>query len=131
MTTSREAFEEKYQRSADDPTSAEMLAVWDAAWQAAVKQSLATAETLMPEPAFRLRWHAGRYTVSKPNIGSTDVYTADQMREAIRAATERAAKVCEAEAVDPVEGSDGDQAYNLAIRHCAAAIRGEGGADGR
>jgi hypothetical protein len=39
----------------------------------------------MPEPAFKLRWHAqdARYTVSKPNIGDTDVYTADQMRAAL------------------------------------------------
>ena len=40
-----------------------------------------------PEPSFKLRWHddGARYTVSKPNIGDTDVFTADQLREAYAA----------------------------------------------
>ena len=43
-----------------------------------------TKDNLPPEPAFRLRWHddGARYTVSKPNIGDTDVYTADQVAAA-------------------------------------------------
>jgi len=51
------------------------------------------------------------------------LFTATQMREAILAATERAAKVAEAESVEEI--GDGDAAYNMAIRHCAAAIRGD------
>jgi len=71
------AFEEKYQRSAQDPASAEMLSIWNDAWDAA---------------------------------------------------TERAAKACEAENVE--ELTDGDLAYNMATRHCAAAIRGSGRGEG-
>jgi len=50
------------------------------------------------------------------------LYTATQMREAILAATERAAKVCEQHAVDApfMEG-------HLSAMECAAAIRGDGG----
>ena len=64
-------------------------------------------EALMPEPEFRLRWHSisARYTVSKPDIGDTAVYTATQMREAILAATERAAKVLEALRDDHCKGT--------------------------
>ena len=78
-------------------------------------------EALMPEPAFRLRWHSisARYTVSKPDIGDTDVYTATQMRAAILAATERAAM--KVEEVGPKEG-----ALKLVTEGFAAAIRGDG-----
>lgn len=50
-------------------------------------------EALMPEPAFRLRWHSVRaaYSVSKPDIGDTNVYTADQVCEAMKAVAERCA----------------------------------------
>ena len=41
-----------------------------------------------------------------------------------REATERAAKLAEAEVVE--ELTDGDLAYNMATRHCAAAIRAGG-----
>lgn len=36
----------------------------------------------LPEPTFKLWWDSknARYTVSKPNIGDTDVFAADQMR---------------------------------------------------
>lgn len=39
-------------------------------------------EIKLPEPAFRLRWDgaSASYRVSKPNIGDTDVYTAEQVR---------------------------------------------------
>lgn len=97
-------------------------------------------EALMPEPAgFRTRYRsepemigyypwtyadAGRRRrrYDRPECEYEDLFTADQMREAIRDATERAAKVAEAEAVEEVD--DSDVAYNTAIRHCAAAIRG-------
>lgn len=51
----------------------------------------------LPEPAFRLLWKYGEYRVTKPNIGDTDVYTADQLRAAVLAERERCAKVCEAD----------------------------------
>jgi len=38
MTLTRQDFEAQYQRSADDPSSAEMLAIWEAAWQAATER---------------------------------------------------------------------------------------------
>lgn len=39
MSTSHEAFEAHYQRSAEDPASAEMLAVWEAAWKVAIDRA--------------------------------------------------------------------------------------------
>lgn len=39
----------------------------------------------LPEPAFQLWWDGYRYKVSKPYIGDTDVYTADQLRAAVLA----------------------------------------------
>lgn len=44
----------------------------------------ASRAATLPAPAFRLRWHAvgARYTVSEPNIGDTDCYTADQISAA-------------------------------------------------
>lgn len=33
----------------------------------------------LPAPAFRLTWRDGTYRVSKPNVGDTDCFTADQM----------------------------------------------------
>lgn len=46
-----------------------------------------TPEIELPEPAFKLIWrqHWGNYAVSKPNIGDTDCYTAEQVRAAILA----------------------------------------------
>jgi hypothetical protein len=49
----------------------------------------------LPEPAFRLMWKHGAYYVDKPEIGDTDVYTAEQVRalldevEALTADAER------------------------------------------
>lgn len=45
----------------------------------------------LPEPAFKLYWRGdlAAYKVSKPNIGDTDVYTADQLRTAVAAALGR------------------------------------------
>ena len=45
----------------------------------------------LPEPAFRLKWTGSAYKVDKPDIGDTDVYTADQLRAAVEA--ERARRV--------------------------------------
>ena len=41
----------------------------------------------LPEPEFQLKWHSSpaAYRVSKPNIGDTDVYTAEQMQAAYAA----------------------------------------------
>jgi hypothetical protein len=84
-------------------------------------------EALMPEPAFKLTWRGdlARYFVSKPNIGNTDVFTADQVRAAILGATERAAKVVEHYAASYADIPEPD-----ATRVCenlAAAIRGDRG----
>lgn len=51
MSTSHEAFEAHYQRSAEDPASAEMLAVWEAAWKAAVERAAALCADV-DEPAW-------------------------------------------------------------------------------
>lgn len=97
-------------------------------------------EALMPEyVGFRTRYRSepgmiGYYPWTYADVGRRrpqydrpafeyeNLYTASQMREAILAATERAAKLCEDEVVE--ELTDGDLAYNMATRHCAAAIRG-------
>lgn len=73
-------------------------------------------ETLMPEPAFK-----GLASHTAWPFPRMDYYTAAQMRAMFDAATGRAAKLCENEAVE--ELTDGDLAYNMATRHCAAAIR--------
>jgi len=85
----------------------------------------AELEALMPKPSFRLTWYnnTATYHVSKPNIGGDhDCYTADQMREAILAATERAAKLATQFAYDAaIKYADGyvvdfDQEVGDAIR---------------
>lgn len=63
-----------------------------------------TEEQELPEPAFRLTWNGSAYYVSKPNIGDTDCYTADQMRAALAAHPKPAA---------PTTVSD-DRLYELA-----------------
>lgn len=91
----------------------------------------ADLEALMPEPTYI--YHASRiegeddlFEVAVSGRveceSCTLLFTADQVRETMQAATERAAKVVEAEAVE--ETGLGDHVYNLAIKHCAAAIRG-------
>lgn len=73
----------------------------------------------LPEPAFRLKWVGGEYKVTKPNIGNTDVYTADQLRAAVLAERERCAKVCESQRMKSAPTGD----YDIACEDCAAAIR--------
>jgi len=70
-------------------------------------------EALMPKPYIRRATFGG-------------LYTATQMREAILAATERAATSCEQRAVDApfMEG-------HLSAMECAAAIRGDAASTGR
>lgn len=55
----------------------------------------------MPGPAFRLLWNGISYTVSKPGIGATDVYTAAQVRafgrECLRSHGEAIAELIEAD----------------------------------
>lgn len=55
----------------------------------------------LPEPAFRLKWDgsSSSYKVDKPNIGDTDVYTAEQVNALVSAAA------------DPILWTDG---YSLA-----------------
>lgn len=96
----------------------------------------------MPEPAFKLTWRGdlARYFVSKPNIGNTDVFTADQVREVIHAATERAAKQVPTSWLDPmltgpdaVPGIDkvDTRTVEALLHRIAAAIRArDGGGQG-
>lgn len=77
----------------------------------------------LPDPSFKLVWRSdeARYLVSKPNIGSTDVFTADKMRErdvqiwnlARKQALEEAARLCDE--MQPIPASE--------PRHCAEDIR--------
>jgi hypothetical protein len=101
-------------------------------------------EALMPEPVgFRSRYRSepemiGHYPWSwegagrrrrkydRPECDYEDLFTADQVREAMQAATERAAKVCAAAEMSPVV-DDQDRLFNYAVNYCAAAIRGTGG----
>jgi hypothetical protein len=51
----------------------------------------------LPEPAFRLTWNEGQaqYRVSKPRIGDTDVFTAEQVRAIVaRDRAQRGVAVC-------------------------------------
>lgn len=41
----------------------------------------------LPEPAFRLTWRDGAYRVSKPNIGDTYCYTAEQVIALLKGCT--------------------------------------------
>lgn len=99
----------------------------------------ADLEALMPEPAgFRTRYRSEpgmighypwtyadatrrRHKYDRPEHEYEDLFTADQVREAMLAATERAAKLCEQRAVDApfIEG-------HYSAMECAAAIRSGG-----
>lgn len=82
---------------------------------------------LMPEPVGYIPFPGEFYPPDqldaevKDDPFTTRVYSHAQMRAMFDAATERAAKLCEEEVVE--ELTDGDLAYNMATRHCAAAIR--------
>lgn len=86
-------------------------------------------ETLMPEPAthrYRTFGHGPRWQLAGKHTppDAEPLYTPTQMREAILAATERAAKVC-----DNIEdGAEfvGDTRAARTAEGCAAAIRGAG-----
>ena len=85
----------------------------------------------LPEPAFRLMWVNGAYKVTKPNIGDTDVYTADQLRAAVAAEREACAKVCES-IVDEYTRLNSRRAPGLRFEaevgamKCESAIRARG-----
>jgi hypothetical protein len=87
-TPTTEAFEAKYQRSAEDPTSAEMLAIFSEGWNARGT----FPEALMPEPVATV--DADGFLVVLGSYIPTHAkrYTADHLHAVIRAATERAAK---------------------------------------
>lgn len=95
-------------------------------------------EALMPEPAahrYMSHGHSSRWQLAGQAVppSAEPLYTADQLRAAMQSVEERAAKkereecakLCEDECVEIV--GDGDQAYNLAAEHCAAAIRAREG----
>lgn len=48
----------------------------------------------LPKPEFKLLWKSGEYKVTKPSIGDTDVYTADQMLAYGRLVAVRCAELC-------------------------------------
>lgn len=73
-------------------------------------------EALMPEPYDGMPHHEG--------LGIVDGYTADQMREAIKAAAEWAAKVAEEEC--GYANCAGNLGAQLASERIATAIRGGG-----
>jgi hypothetical protein len=84
----------------------------------------------LPEPHFTLRWYPASavYKVSKPNVGTEDCYTADQMRAyaiaAVAAERERCAQI--AEAMRPHGGRMWDEAQmscHNALTDCAMHIR--------
>jgi len=97
-------------------------------------------DALMPEPiGFRTRYRGepemiGHYPwtyadaarrrrkYDRPACEYEDLYTADQMREAIRAATERAAKLCDEHGEWYFENHDSQASQ--AADACAEAIRG-------
>ena len=63
------AFEEKYQRSAQDPASAEMLSIWNEAWDAATERAAKVCDE-----------HAANLT----SIGFRGRETAEECATAIR-----------------------------------------------
>lgn len=86
-------------------------------------------EALMPEPAahrYMSHGHSSRWQLAGRAVppDAEPLYTADQMREAIRAATERAAKLCEDEAGGAA--FVGNLGAQLATERIAAAIRNGG-----
>jgi len=103
----------------------------------------ADLEALMPEPAgYRTRYRSepemiGHYPwtyadaerrrrkYDRPECEYEDLFTADQMREAILGATERAAKLCD----DIADGAAfvGDTRAEKSSEGCAAAIRARTG----
>lgn len=70
-----------------------------------------TAEVELPDP----------YVYS---ASGRPLYTAEQVRQIREQDRERYAKLCEAERVGNEPPNPEDDAYNAAIEHCAAAIRG-------
>lgn len=93
----------------------------------------------MTTEAMRAEFEAfanGKYELKLRRSGGYDSGTTEGAWRTWRAATlterERAAKVCDAEHVgDGVNDecdSEGDKAYNMALRHAASAIRKGGGA---
>ena len=78
----------------------------------------------LPTPEFLLKWVDGsEYRVTRPNVGDTDVFTADQMREYARA-VERAAYERAAHECDPHE--DDDRIDRQIKREIAERIRALG-----
>ena len=90
-------------------------------------------EEMMPEPDIRIDAFGEITPTDRRLFVMGDFYTADQMRTAMQAvwdaATERAAKVCEAERIDEIH--EGDLIYNEAVDKCATAIRSSGRGDER
>jgi hypothetical protein len=80
-------------------------------------------EALMPEPVILRTLHADRFPEAPFLVRG---YTADQLHEAIRAATERAAKLCD-ELVYALDNGGNRYRREADASKCAAAIRASGG----
>lgn len=86
------------------------------------------AEKNMPAlpPAYR-----GSLSASQAGYYVPQVYSADQMHayakqyaeQRVREEREACARACEAEMLTESQKTEGDIAYDMAVAHCAAAIR--------
>ena len=95
----------------------------------------ADLEALMPEPVAHIHSDGDFCWDRKPDVAwwPESLFTADQVREAMQAATERAAKLCDEikDACDRVdEGGDLVMTSTaIGAEACAKAIRGAGGGE--
>jgi hypothetical protein len=142
MSTIHEAFEATYQRSAEDPSSAEMLAVFTDGFNAA-KDAGSILSTICYEFEALLPRHVAHVHSSggfcqdhqvKATVWPVNLYTETQMREMFDAATERAAKLCDKFGVTQHmllmsgEMKAGElRACKAVLGGVAAAIRAKGG----
>jgi hypothetical protein len=79
----------------------------------------------LPQPSFRLTWRDGTYRVSRPNVGDTDCYTADQMRDFASLAKPQPVGGALTEAVEKALEEMGCCNYNSAaerLRHALATL---------
>lgn len=89
------------------------------AWSAALSSLQPAQEPIGMQPIYYVGHPDGSYSIADPQpVVSTD---AQKVRNE---ALEEAVNACEMEALeDRNDMPEGDEAYNLAIKHCADAIR--------
>jgi hypothetical protein len=122
------AFEEKYQRSAQDPASADMLSIWNDAWDAALSQRPAGPAS------FEQYWTEDGRNLCKSPLGS---FEARMHKRTWDAATERAAKAALEKAYDAMFHINGckvtrfdAQTAIAKLKEDATAIRSSGRGEG-